>query len=137
MLPYEYSTILKALKRLNVHNLNAFLEAITVHDQSLVGKLHAVGDYFNKRFYKFTEDHLDSLEEITLPSSLSNSHSSAKTLFVSQEAMLPPKTEMNWALKGGFDLLTLTNISVADLSMHLGLSFKIFAAVRSDFNDLN
>lgn len=49
--------------------------------------------------------------------------------------MLPPKTEMNWASKGGFDLLTLTNCSIADLSVHLGLSIKLFASVRSDLND--
>jgi len=60
MLPYEYSLILKVLKRLQVPNLNVYFEASTVNDDTLTGHVHRVKYYFNKRFYKFTEHGLDS-----------------------------------------------------------------------------
>lgn len=64
MLPYEYSVILKTLKRLQVQNINVYFDAQPVHDSSLAGKVHQIKNFFNKRFYKYTETGLDYHAEI-------------------------------------------------------------------------
>lgn len=63
MLPYEYAVILKALKKLGVHHINVYVEASSVSDDGLNGHLHPISQYFNKRFYKFTETGRDYLAE--------------------------------------------------------------------------
>lgn len=40
MLPYEYSVILKALKKLAVEQINVYLEATSVSNKSLNGHIH-------------------------------------------------------------------------------------------------
>ena len=64
MLPFEYSVILKALKKLNVTNINVYFEASSVSDQSLNGHVHHISQYFNKRFYKHTETGRDYHAEV-------------------------------------------------------------------------
>ena len=64
MLPYEYSVILKTLKNLNVSRINVYLETSSVSDTDLNGKIHKVSHYFNKRFYKYTEDCHDCCDDI-------------------------------------------------------------------------
>lgn len=64
MLPYEYSVILKALQILNVHNINVYIEASSVHDESLNNHVHRVSQYFNKRFYKYSETGRDYHPEV-------------------------------------------------------------------------
>ena len=59
MFPYEYTCILKALKLLNVSYINVFLETAPVSDKSLVGGMFRVKHFFNKRFYKYTEDNFE------------------------------------------------------------------------------
>jgi hypothetical protein len=63
MLPYEYSVLLKALKQLGVHHINVYVEASSVSDEGLNGHVYNVSQYFNKRFYKFTESGRDYLAE--------------------------------------------------------------------------
>lgn len=63
MLPYEYAVILKALKQLGVNSINIYFEASSVTDNSLNGKVHHVSQYFNKRFYKYTETGRDYYPE--------------------------------------------------------------------------
>ena len=63
MLPYEYSVLLKALKQLGVHHINVYVEASSVSDAALNGHVFNVSQYFNKRFYKFTESGRDYLAE--------------------------------------------------------------------------
>jgi hypothetical protein len=57
MLPYEYSVILKVLEKMGITSINVYIEALSVQDTTtLTLKVHPVKHYFNKRFYKFTED---------------------------------------------------------------------------------
>ena len=46
---------------LKVNNINVYLEGSSVHDQSLNGHVHRIGQYFNKRFFKYTEGGRDYL----------------------------------------------------------------------------
>ena len=64
MLPYEYAVILKALKQLQVNNINVYFEASSVSDKSLNGHVHRVSQYFNKRFFKYTETGRDYHAEV-------------------------------------------------------------------------
>lgn len=64
MLPYEYSVILKALKELGIPKINVYLEATSIQDKSLNGQVHSIKHYFNKRFYKFSEENVDNLPEL-------------------------------------------------------------------------
>jgi len=43
MLPYEYSIVLSALKKLKVNNINVYIEGSTVHDHTLNGHVHRIG----------------------------------------------------------------------------------------------
>ena len=56
MLPYEYSVLLKTFKKLNIPHINVYLEASGVSDNTLIGGVHRVKYFFNKRFYKLTEE---------------------------------------------------------------------------------
>ena len=117
MLPNEYSLILKALKLLEVKNISVFFEAQAVSDQSLNGQIHRVKYYHNKRFFKFTESGLDF--DLEIPDQLNVSEEdlkTSKTLFISEGAMLPSKTEVKLAEKSNFDLFTITNFSFSDLA---------------------
>ena len=64
MLPLEYSVILKALKQLKVENINIYFEASSVSDSNLNGHVHRVSNYYNKRFFKFTETGRDYHAEV-------------------------------------------------------------------------
>jgi hypothetical protein len=63
MLPYEYAVILKALKKLSVNHINIYVEASSVSDAALNGHIHHVSQFFNKRFYKYTETGRDYFAE--------------------------------------------------------------------------
>jgi hypothetical protein len=54
MLPFEYSVILETLKKLKIDQIKVFFEASPISNQSLVGEVHRVKYYYNKRFYKQT-----------------------------------------------------------------------------------
>lgn len=58
MLPYEYASILKALKYLGVPEITALFEASAVHEEALNSQVHHISpsSYYNKRFYKLTEE---------------------------------------------------------------------------------
>ena len=64
MMSFEYSFILKVLKDLGVNTFTTYIEALSVNDYDFKGKICEVGSYFNKRFYKFTEDSLSHLDDI-------------------------------------------------------------------------
>ena len=98
MLPYEYAVILKALKQLQINNINVYFEASSVSDKSLNGHVHRVSQYFNKRFYKYTETGRDYHAEVGKQITITEEESkSSKSLFVSEGNLLPSKTELSLA----------------------------------------
>lgn len=120
MLPYEYSLILKALKKLQITNINVYFEASSVSDESLNGQVHRVKHYYNKRFFKLTEKNLEfepEIENHLRPSE--EDLKDTKFLFVSEGNLLPSRTELNFAKKSKFDLYTITNFSFMDLALFL------------------
>lgn len=64
---FEYNFILKVLKDLGVITFTTMLESLSVSDAEHQGHIHEIGTYFNKRFYKFTDDSLSHLEDISFP----------------------------------------------------------------------
>lgn len=56
MFPYEYSVLLKTFRTLEVPIINVYFEASSVSDTTLNGNVHRVYHYYNKRFYKYTEE---------------------------------------------------------------------------------
>jgi len=136
MLPYEYSLILKALKLLQVGNINVYFEAQAVSDQSLNGQVHRVKFYHNKRFFKFTESGLDTETEIADQLNVSDDYlKTTKTLFISEGSMLPSRTEVKLAEKSKFDLYTITNFSFSDLAHHLSVPLNLFAVSKNDLSN--
>lgn len=136
MLPYEYAVILKALKQLGSPNINVYFEASSVADTSLNGKVHRISNYFNKRFYKYTETgrdyHSETGSQISLPDEETQN---AKTLFVSEGNLLPSTTEINLAKKGRFDLYTITNMSFMEIAEYLTMRPNIFAVAKHDLGN--
>lgn len=59
MFPYEYAVLLKAFRELEIPHVNVYLEASSVTDASLNSNIHRVKYYYNKRFYKYTEEGFD------------------------------------------------------------------------------
>lgn len=59
MLSHEYSLLLKTLHKLQVSQVNVYFDAAAVSNPELVGQIVDIGGYFNKRFYKLTEEHFD------------------------------------------------------------------------------
>ena len=133
MLPYEYAIILKALKQLAARNISLFFEASAVSNGSLNGHVHRISNYYNKRFYKYTETGRDYHAEIPLPSD--EETKDGKTLFISEGNLLPSKTELNLAAKSKFDLYTITNLSVADLAAYLSMHVSLFAVAKADLGN--
>ena len=133
MLPYEYAIILKALKQLAARNISLFFEASAVSNESLNGHVHRISNYYNKRFYKYTETGRDYHAEIPLPSD--EETKDGKTLFISEGNLLPSKTELNLAAKSKFDLYTITNLSVADLAAYLSMHVSLFAVAKADLGN--
>jgi hypothetical protein len=129
MLPYEYAVILKALKQLNVHNINVYVEASSVSDNGLNGHVHYISQYFNKRFYKFTETGRDYHAE-TDSFVKSEQIDVAKTLFVSEGNLLPSKTEIGLARKAHFDLYTITNLSLLEIAEYLTMRPQVIAIAK-------
>jgi hypothetical protein len=116
MLPYEYSSILKALKNLDVSTVTVLFEASSVSDEGLNQQVHHIKPYgyHNKRFFKLTEVGVyDNEPEIV---TAMNGVDGDKTLMVFEGTMLPSKAELSLAKKGKFDLYTVTNFSFADLA---------------------
>jgi hypothetical protein len=126
MLPYEYSIILKALKALDVANINIYLEASSISDGSLNGHVHQVSHYYNKRFYKHTETGRDYHPEVK------GTAVEGRGLFVSEGNMLPSKTELSFAKKCNLDLYTITNLSLLDVAEYLSLRPNVFAVAKQD-----
>ena len=62
---------------------------------------------------------------------------STKTLFGTEGAMLPTRSEINFAKKTKFDLYTITNLSFMDLALHSKLHLNLFAVTKSDLSLLN
>ena len=134
MLPYEYAVLLKALKKLNVTKINIYVEASSVADTSLNGHVHHVSQFFNKRFYKYTEAgreyHAENRGQIT-----AEEHKDGKYLFVSEGNMLPSKTELQLAKKGKFDLYTITNLSVMEIAEYLTMRPTLIAVAKHNLAD--
>jgi hypothetical protein len=139
MLPYEYAVLLKALKKLSVTNINVYFEASSVSDESLNGHVHHVSQYFNKRFYKYTETGRDYHAEVgdQIVSHHEEESKSSKSLFISEGNLLPSKTELGLAKKGQFDLYTITNLSLMDIAHYLTLKPIMFAVTKHDLSNKN
>jgi hypothetical protein len=133
MLPYEYSVLLKVLEKIGITSINIYLEALSVEgSSSLSNKTHPVKHYFNKRFYKFTEDNSSYAEIESQMSPLTEEMDTFKTLIGYEGIMLPSKTELNFAKRGKFDLYTLTNLSFMDLALHMNITPNLFAITRTN-----
>ena len=136
MLPYEYAVILKALKALQANNINIYFEASSISDTNLNGHVHRVSHYFNKRFFKYTETGRDYHAEVGHQiSSPDEEQKEAKSLFISEGNLLPSKTELSLAKKGMFDLYTITNLSLMDISEYLTMRPNLFAVTKSDLGN--
>ena len=134
MLPYEYAVLLKALKNLNVNHINIYFEASSVGDSSLNGQVYHVSQFYNKRFYKYTETGRDYHAENN--SQISHEeHKDSKTLYVSEGNMLPSKTELQLASKCKFDLYTITNLSVMEIAEYLTIRPTLIAVAKSNLSD--
>lgn len=90
--------------------------------------------YYNKRFYKYTEEAGNHLPE--LPSYVHNldpqTLASTKTLYGSEGCMLPSNSELKLAEKGKFDIYTITNLSFMDIALHLGIHPNLYAVAKHD-----
>ena len=135
MLPYEYSVILKALKALQIHNINVYFEASSVTDVSLNGKVHKVCRYFNKRFFKFTETGRDYHAELGKQIVHKEECKDGKSLFISEGNLLPSKTELGLAKKANFDLYTITNLSFMDIAHYLTMKPSLYAVAKTDLGN--
>lgn len=134
MLPYEYAVLLKALKNLNVNHINIYFEASSVGDSSLNGQVYHVSQFYNKRFYKYTETGRDYHAENN--SQISHEeHKDSKTLYVSEGNMLPSKTELQLASKCKFDLYTITNLSVMEIAEYLTIRPTLIAVAKTNLSD--
>ena len=134
MLPYEYAVLLKALKKLSVNHINIYFEASSVGDKSLNGQVHNVSQFYNKRFYKYTETgrdyHAENASQIA-----HEEQKDSKTLFVSEGNMLPSKTELQLASKCKFDLYTITNLSVMEIAEYLTIRPTLIAVAKNNLAD--
>ena len=134
MLPYEYAVLLKALKKLNAHHINIYVEVSSVSNEHLNGHVHHVSQFFNKRFYKYTEtgrdNHAENGAQIT-----AEEHKESKTLFISEGNMLPSKTELQLARKCKFDLYTITNLSVMEIAEYLTIKPTLIAVSKHNLAD--
>ncbi len=91
--------------------------------------MHPVSQYFNKRFYKFTETGRDYDAE-TDAQIKTSSIEGGKTLFVSEGNLLPSKTEIGLARKAHFDLYTITNLSLLEIAEYLTMRPQVIAIVK-------
>lgn len=133
MLPYEYSVLLKTFKKLGIPQINVYLEASAIAEPSLNGKVHKVKHYFNKRFYKRTEEcTYENDEDIESLFVAKEGESQSKTLFGFEGCMLPSKTEIRFAKKGKFDLYTITNLSFMDLALAMKIKPNLYAISKGD-----
>ena len=130
MLPYEYSVLLKVLKQLEVPVFNVFIEAASVSESALNNTVQPISNFFNKRFYKYSETGRDYHKELP-----PREGAHGKALFASEGNLLPSKTELNLAKKAKFDLYTITNVSFMELASYLSIRPRLFAVVRPDLAD--
>jgi hypothetical protein len=119
---------LKALKKLGVNNISVYVEASSVSNDDLNGHVHHISQYFNKRFYKYSEIgrdyHSENAEQI-------KSHTEGgKSLFISEGNLLPSKTELSLAKKGQFDLYTITNLSLLEIAEYLTMRPQVIAVAK-------
>jgi hypothetical protein len=95
-----------------------------------------VSQFFNKRFYKYTETgrdyHKENGSQFTL-----EEHKDGKLLFVSEGNLLPSKTELQLARKCKFDLFTITNLSVVEIAEYLTMKPKLIAVCKKNIADKN
>ena len=121
---------------MQVPHVNVYFESGAVSDESLVGGVYRVKHFYNKRFYKYTEEKFECQEDIeSLLSQPVDKAGGEKTLFASEGCMLPSKSELNLARKGGLDLFTITNLSLVDIAHHLKIKLNLFAIVRKSLAD--
>lgn len=128
MLPHEYAVILKALKKLGVNNISIYVEASSVSNDDLNGHVYHISQYFNKRFYKYTEIGRDYHPENA--GQIKSLTDGGKTLFISEGNLLPSKTELSLAKKGHFDLYTITNLCVLEIAEHLTMRPQVIAVAK-------
>jgi hypothetical protein len=100
-----------------------------VSDDGLNGHVHFISQYFNKRFYKFTETGRDYLAE-TDAQIKQGVVEGAKTLFVSEGNLLPSKTEIGLARKAHLDLYTITNLSLLEIAEYLTMRPQVIAVAK-------
>lgn len=125
--------LLRAFKEMRIPYINCYLETASVTDASLNNKVHRVKYYYNKRFYKFTDEDFTCVHDIESQLNVSpDTIEGTKTLFGSEGSLLPSKTEMKYAAKGRFDLYTLTNISFMDLALSRKIKLNVFAITHSN-----
>lgn len=98
-------------------------------DDGLNGHVHPISQYFNKRFYKFTETGRDYLAETDAQIKQSDIEG-GKTLFVSEGNLLPSKTEMGLARKAHFELYTITNLSLLEIAEYLTMRPQVIAVAK-------
>jgi hypothetical protein len=90
MFAQEYTVLLKAFKELQIPYVNVYLEASSVTDSTLNNNIHRVKYYYNKRFYKYTEDGFSCVHDIDSQLNVSpDTIEGTKTLFGSEGSMLP------------------------------------------------
>ena len=132
MLSYEYETMIKVIKNLQVQDVKVYFAASPIVEGStLTGKVHRVGQFFNKRFFKLSPEGLKDHSELEH----TESEEGLKSLFITEGgSTVPSKTELKLAEKAAFDLYTITNFSFMDLALHHGLTPTLFALTKSNLN---
>lgn len=136
MFPYEYTMLLKTFKELEIPYVNVYLEASSVSDTTLNNSIHRVKYYYNKRFYKYTEEGFHCVHDLESQLNVSpDTVEGTKTLFGSEGSMLPSKTELIYAQKGSFDLYTITNVSFMDLALSRKIRLNVFAVTKENLAD--
>ncbi len=126
MFPQEYYVILRALKELSVEETRFYFKAFPVRDGASSKQATPVTNYFNRRFYKFTDTNSEELHYKT-----NASEQAGSSLIAYEGPMMPTKTELKLAQKCNFDFYTITNFSFMDLAQSLKLpSVSLLAATE-------
>lgn len=101
-------------------------------DEGLNGHVHKVSHYFNKRFFKYTEEGREYHADLALSDV---QEEGARSLFVSEGNLLPSKTELSLARKAKFELYTITNLSFMDLAASLSIKPNLYAVSKRDLGN--
>lgn len=109
-----------------------YLEASSVSDPSLNGEIHPIQFYFNKRFYKYTEEEHHCCHDIPSQMNIEEKVNESKILYGAEGLMLPAKAELSMAAKSKFDLFTITNLSFWDLALYHKLKLNVFAIAKEE-----